>query len=369
MMHDKKNILRINLKIKKVSQNINFDAKQLILQKKLKNLAVILENEAQKGFLNNLFGAKEKPPSLYIYGSVGCGKTTLMQSFYDSLLQTEKVYFHFHSFMTAIHKALRDIRGEEKKHKDELVEAVNRVVGEKKVLCFDEFQVQDIADAMLLGRIFAYLFSKRVIIIFTSNSAPRDLYKNGLQRELFLEFVDNVLLKNSEIFHLQSNIDYRTLYRKNLAKRYFVSNKANRDAVQEIIANLTKKQPLKPRAIKVWGREIKLKKTFEKIAVINFDDICKAELGAADYKEIAKEFDLIFLLRLPILTKEDRNESRRFTLFIDEIYENKTGLIVLAKSKISKIYSDEKGEHIYPRTISRLQEIKSDQYWHASKAK
>ena len=162
-------------------------------------------------------------------------------------------------------------------------------------------------------------------------------------------------------------MDYRALYRQSLTKRYFISNKNNRAEVKEIINNLTKQQPLKSRKIKVWGREVKIKKTFEKIAVINFDDICRAELGASDYQAIAKEFDLIFLLKLPILTKQDRNESRRFTLFIDEIYENKTALIILAKTKIENIYGDEAGEHVAARTISRLKEIKSDEYWLASK--
>lgn len=352
MLQNKKNIL---------------DLAQIKLQQKLQNLAFDLENKAQMSFLSNFFVAKKQILGIYIYGSVGCGKTTLMQEFYNSLSKTSKIYFHFNSFMRSIHEALRNIRCEEKKYKDELIEAVKRVVGNKKVLCFDEFQVLDIADAMLLERIFSYLFLQRVIVIFTSNSAPHELYKNGLQREVFLEFIDQVLVKNCEILKLDNGIDYRVLYRQSLTKRYFVSNANNRAEVKEIISNLTKQKPLKPKKIKVWGREVKIKKTFEKIAVINFDDICRAELGASDYQAIAKEFDLIFLLKLPIFTKQDRNESRRFTLFIDEIYENKTALIILAKTKIENIYGKEPGEHVSARTISRLQEIKSDEYWLASK--
>lgn len=346
----------------------NLDLAQIKLQQKLQNLAFNLNNQSRSGFLRNIFEAK-KPQlqGLYIYGSAGCGKTMLMQEFYNSLVKTAKIYFHFNSFMHSIHKALRDIRHEKKKYPDELIEATKRVVGDKKVLCFDEFQVLDIADAMILGRIFSYLFEKQTIVIFTSNSAPRDLYKNGLQREIFLEFINKILLKFCEIFKLDSGIDYRALYRQSLTTRYFVANQTNCTEIKEIIANLTGDKPLKPKKIKVWGREVKIKKTFEKIAIINFDDICCVELGASDYRAIAQEFDLIFLLKLPIFTKEDRNESRRFTLFIDEIYENKTALIITAKAKIEKIYGDELGEIYFARTISRLQEIKSDEYWQASK--
>ncbi len=353
MLQDKKNTL---------------DLVQIKLQQKLQNLALSLNNKSQASFLQNIFAAKKLPlQGLYIHGSAGCGKTMLMREFYDSLAKTSKIYFHFNSFMHSIHKALRDIRHEKKKYQDELIEAVKRVVGDKKVLCFDEFQVLDIADAMILGRIFSYLFEKQTIVIFTSNSAPRNLYKNGLQREVFLEFIDKILLKFCEIFKLDSGIDYRALYRQSLTTRYFIANQANRAQVKEIIANLTQNKPLKAKQIKVWGREVKIKKTFEKIAVINFHDICCTELGASDYRAIAQEFDLIFFLKLPILTKEDHNESRRFTLFIDEIYENKTALIITAKTKIEKIYGEELFHSYSARTISRLKEIKSDEYWQKSK--
>lgn len=347
--------------------NIFLDLEQQKLQKKLQNLAQILENEASSSWSNIFSSAKKEPQSLYIYGLAGCGKTSLMQEFYNSLQKTAKIYFHFNSFMRLIHEALRDIRSENKKYNDELIEAVKRVVKNQKLLCFDEFQVLDIADAMLLGRIFSYLFDKKTVVVFTSNSAPLELYKNGLQRQLFLEFVDNILLKNCEVFELNSGIDYRQIYRKNLDKRYFVSNKNNRAKVKEIIANFTNNKALKAKKIKVWGRDVKIKKTYEKIAVINFDDLCRVELAAADYQAIAKEFDLIFLLKLPILNQEDLNESRRFTLFIDEIYENKTALIILAKTRIDKLYGNFHGAQFYARTISRLKEIKSDQYWQTSK--
>ncbi len=263
-----------------MKKTLSFDAQQQ--QVKAKLLHLLKNLEGGNSFFSQLFFKKKPAQSLYIYGSVGCGKTSLMQYFYDHVKKTPKTYFHFNSFMRLVHETLRDIRREEKKYKDELIEAIKRIIDDKKLLCFDEFQVLDIADAMLLSRIFSYLFAQGVIVIFTSNSHPRDLYKNGLQRELFLEFVDNILLKNCEIVKLDSGVDYRSIYRKNLHKRYFVSNQKNRDEIKEIIANLTKSQPLQPLILKIWGRDVVVEKTYEKIAVINYEEICKTNMGASD---------------------------------------------------------------------------------------
>ena len=358
---------------------LTLDLQQTLIQKKLQELAVKLEAPRRRyALLGDLFGRKKiHNKSLYIHGGVGRGKTMLMKSFFEKIQKTPKVYFHFNSFMRKIHEALRDIRKEEKKYKDELIEAVKRVVKDKKLICFDEFQVTDIADAMLLSRIFSYVFSQGVTVVFTSNLYPRDLYKNGLQREIFLEFIDRVLLKNCEVLHLDSTIDYRSQYRQNLAQRYFISNKENREEIKKVIESFTEGKKPKAMKIKVWGRDVKIKKTFAsprqstqsdtKIAIFNFDDLCRSEFAASDYQAISQTFDLIFLLKLPSLTPDNINELRRLTLFIDEIYENKTALIILAKTKPDKIYSEGTGAEAFRRTVSRLNEIKSDEYWRNSK--
>jgi cell division protein ZapE len=348
-------------------KKITLDSEQITLQKKLQQLAIKLEEREEKSFLKKIFSAKIEIKSLYIYSGVGRGKSMLMHEFFTSLKKTAKVYFHFNAFMRLIHEALHDIRRGEKKYQDELIAAVEKVVQEKRLICFDEFQVTDIADAMLLARIFSYLFSNGVVVVFTSNSKPIELYKNGLQREVFLEFIKNILLKNCEVFSLNGSIDYREQFRKNLTRRYFTSNKKNREIVAEIIAKVTKSQKLKAKKLNVWGREVKIKKTFEKIAVITFKDLCKTDLAAADYQTICKTFDLIFLLGLPKMKSEDVNEARRFVLFIDEVYENKVALIVTAKTKISEIYQAGIGAEAFKRTASRLTEIKSDNYWRDSK--
>ncbi len=341
---------------------------QKLFRERLQKLVLDCESYfASKNLIKKFFIPKILPKSLYIHGKVGRGKTMLMKEFYSLLKKTPKVYFHFNSFMQKIHEQLHEIRTSEKKYKDELIEAVKRIIKDKKVICFDEFQVLDIADAMLLSRIFSFIFASKIIVVFTSNSAPKDLYKNGLQREVFLEFVDKVLLKNCEIVEIQGDVDYRTLHKKNLFKRYLVSNQKNRVLVKEMIKKATNGKKLQPKTIKIWGHDLLLRKTYQKVAVVNFKDLCAENLAAADYRAICKDFDLIFLLKLPKLGDDHPNELRRFTLLIDEVYENKVALVILAQSKIANIFNGTKLPESLARTLSRLKEIKSDAYLLASK--
>ncbi|MBM3580203.1 MAG: cell division protein ZapE [Alphaproteobacteria bacterium] len=334
---------------------MQLDTQQLLVKQELEQL----RQSFNHGFIKKILRKTKPVKSLYIHGSTGRGKTMLMRNFFESLPNTAKTYFHFNSFMRAIHEALRDIRMGKEKYKDELIEAVKRVVGQAKLLCLDEFQVNDIADAMLLSRIFSFLFSQEVVVIFTSNSPPLELYQNGLQREIFLEFVREILLENCQVLYLDSPTDYRAKFKAGLTKRYFISSKKNREEIKRIIENLTEEKRLRSKMLKVWGRELKIKKTYKKIAVVGFDELCVQPLCASDYQAICKNFDLIFLLKLPQLKDEDVNEMRRFMLFIDEVYENKVALIILAKTPIKKICSAK----IFKRTASRLREIRSDEYW------
>jgi cell division protein ZapE len=349
---------------------IKLDQKQIEAQNELEKIAINLQNQRNISWFKNFFIDQKRVKSFYLHGDVGRGKSMLMKKFYSTLpKEIEKCYFHFNNFIKTIHESLKNIRKEKVVYKDELIEAINRIIQNAKLICLDEFQVIDIADAMLLSRIFIHLFKKNLTIVFTSNSHPLELYKNGLQREFFIDFVNKTLLPNCEVFFLNNQIDYRDEFKKNLVKRYFISNKKNREIFEEAILCFTKNQKLKSKKITVWGREIKIKKTFENIAIVSFDEICRVELGASDYQMICKNFDLIFLRKLPKLNEDNLNELRRFILFIDEVYENRVSLIILAKTKISEIYDDSKIKvEALKRTISRLKEIKSDEYWKNSKA-
>jgi predicted ATPase len=346
---------------------MNLDLVQLEVEKKLQELAADLNGREQKKFWHRLFPENRSIESLYIYGDVGCGKTMLMRNFFHSVTGVKKSYFHFNVFMNSIHEALRDIRIEKNTIKDELILAVKRVVGTSKLICFDEFQVVDIADAMLLARIFSEVFSKKITVVFTSNSEPNQLYKNGLQRELFLEFVNKVLVKNCQILHLNSQIDYRGQFSHGLTQRYFSSYQENCGVIKGIIKKFTEKDPLQPSCLKVWGRDVLIKRSNKQIALFTFDELCKNNLSASDYRVICGSFNLIFLLKPYSMTAEDINEARRLTVFIDEIYENKTALIILANCEIEEIYSSLNNATWSRRTVSRLNEIKSDHYWSNSK--
>lgn len=396
-------------------QRIILDQNQLKISKSFEQLAFDLKEQNLKNFFKKLFFKQKKPQSLYVYGDVGRGKSMLMKNFFVSLQDSQKkipkIYFHFNAFMKAIHEALRDVRSDEKEYKDELIEAVKRVVKNKKLLCLDEFQVLDIADAMILDRVFSYLFASKVTVVFTSNLHPLDLYKNGLQREVFLEFVNKVLLKNCRILNLDSTIDYRSEYRHSLTKRYFISDKTNHLEINQIIKNFVGEKKSQPLTLKVWGRDVELKKTFfiemdsrcrgndktiasssqftdgrgsksatqssksykKTIAIFSFEELCiKNNRSASDFQEICKNIDLIFLLDVPQFLPEDINEAKRFMLLIDEIYENKVALIVLAKTAEENLLTPgqifiDSFSAAFRRTISRLKEIKSDQYYFASK--
>jgi predicted ATPase len=378
-----------------LNKKITLDHEQLLAYQKLSKFSAILsKNSANDSWLSFLANKKSKITNyknLYIYGNCGRGKTMLMKNFYDSQKISKKIYFHFNDFMKKIHENLRDLRLEKKKYPDELIEIANRMVKDNKLLCLDEFQAIDIADAMILSRIFTFLFQRPLLIVFTSNCHPLELYQSGLAKELFLEFVNNILLKKCEVVNLNGLFDYRGLianqalgaekkYIENLDQVYLVDNPKNRDKIKKIIKIITNNETLKSKQIEVWQRQIIISKTYQNIAIIDFSDLILANFGASDYHEICQNFNLIFLLKIPDFKKENQDDLRRFILLIDEIYESKTALIMLAEVGLDdlgaeilkednyKLKSSKKSNiKAFVRTISRLKEISSSQYLQETK--
>lgn len=343
--------------------DIKLDDFQQFIVSELDKIAEKLE---KNNGLFSKFLKKKSIESLYIFSKPGRGKTMLMKLFFRKLRIKEKSYFHFNEFMYQIHQNLHQIRQKKlKNYQDEIILATEKVIKKSELICFDEFQVEDIADAMLLNKIFSYIFSKNITVIFTSNAKPKNLYKNGLQREKFLEFVEKILLKNSKVIEIDNNLDYRLRHNKNIDKRYFLTNEDEK--FNQIIKNFTQNKSLETNILKIWGREIKIKNSYEKIAILEFDYLTENNFSASDFKEIAKYYDLIFLKNLDQFSFEEKNEQRRFMLFIDEIYENNVALIILAKSEINNLYIDLRDKSKNHRTISRLNEIKSDYYFKNSK--
>ena len=367
------------MQLKTENKTIILDENQKIVANILDNFANILEKKYLNSKIKNIFNkisAKILPKktnqellAVYIYGDVGRGKSMLMKSFFNKVKVANNLKYsvHFNSFMNEIHQALKKIRSDSLKTKDELKTATNQILKHYRILCLDEFQVVDIADAMLLSRVFKIIFEKKIALIITSNCHPLQLYKNGLQRELFIDFVNKILLTNCQIVNLDSKIDYREKYIENLEQRYIIKSNIANKTFNDIFNHTVNIDHLEPLDIKVWGRKFTIHKTYQDIAIIDFSSFLKEALSANDYKAICKKFSLIFIKNLPKLTKEDPNEARRLILFIDEAYENKLALIILAECKIEEIYLHGIGIEAFKRTISRLKEIKSDFYWHNSK--
>jgi cell division protein ZapE len=352
-------------------QLMNFDSQQLLLWHNLLQLVAKINNNSEQSFFTKIKFWLQKESknnkSFYIYGSPGCGKTMIMQAFYQQII-LPKQYHHFHAFMQKIHSNLHQIRiSQQSNNKSQEINlALQKIVGNSQIICFDEFQIVDIADAMLLNKIFSYFFAKNIVVIITANFHPLELYQNGLQRQLYLDFVQEIFLPNCVCYQLSSSIDYRKL-KLGLKKHYFISNAKNRLKFQQIFAETIQNKTLQVKNINVWQRNIAIKNTYENIAFFSFKQLCYQNFSADDYRAICCGFDLIFLKTVPYFFEEDINVIRRFSLFIDEVYENKTAIIILAKTIPKKLCKIPIVPQYFDRTISRLQEICSKQYWQESK--
>jgi cell division protein ZapE len=348
---------------------MNLDEQQLLLWQKLIELAQQINKNKQLSFLDKIMFWQNKKTqnnkSFYIYGGPGCGKTTVMKKFYQQL-SLPKQYHHFHAFMQKLHSNLHQIRAKQHHQKQEISLALKNIVGDSKIICFDEFQVVDIADAMLLRKIFSYFFQNNIIAVITSNFHPQDLYQNGLQRQLYLDFIKEIFLPNCICYQLNSSTDYRKL-KLGLKKHYFIANLNNRAKFQQIFLETTHNKILQIKNINIWQRNILIKQAYENIAYFNFKQLCCKQFSADDYRAICQNFDLIFLKKVPYFYAEDINALRRFSLFIDEAYEHKIALIILAQTKPDKLCRIPNSPQYFARTISRLQEISSHQYWQESK--
>ncbi|GAA5902458.1 hypothetical protein JCM8208_006894 [Rhodotorula glutinis] len=296
------------------------------------------------------------PKGLYLFGSVGCGKSFLMDLLYAHLPDKYRRpaseggfgarRVHFHQFMMDVHKKGHLIKLRDGAAQDWIVMAAREIAGETRVLCFDEFQVTDIADAMILRRLMEALHAHGVVCVMTSNRAPDELYKNGIQREQFVPCIE--LIKSSFVVHcLDSDIDYRKRPRE-LSRVYF---SPITDATKHEFAKLFRAacDHLSPneavttdRQLSVWGRPVHVPHSTSQVAHFAFEDLCGDGHSAADYLEITKTFGSIFVSGVPQLGLETKDQARRFILFVDAAYEAKTKLFVLSDPPIAQVFSDER---------------------------
>ncbi|XP_055596503.1 putative ATPase N2B [Uranotaenia lowii] len=350
----------------------------------------------------------DAPKGLYIYGSVGGGKTMLMDMFYDCCEVDRKRRVHFNSFMTDVHKKVHEIKSKQVRDAsnnkpqpfDPIKPVAEIITNDSWLICFDEFQVTDIADAMILKRLFTYLFDSGVIVVATSNRAPDDLYKNGLQRSNFVPFI-GVLKSHCDVITLDSGVDYRTATLKGEGAHYFVKSKVDADAALDKVFKVLCSQEndmIRPKTFTHFGRNVSFAKTCGQVLDSTFEELCDRPIGASDYIQIAQYFHTVLIRDVPQLNLKLKSQTRRFITLIDTLYDNRVRIVVSSDMPYKQLFSNEKPTDIhtsdehrmlmddlkitkdsgdassniftgdeeafaFERTVSRLAEMQTAEYW------
>ncbi|MFZ9198570.1 MAG: cell division protein ZapE [Paracoccaceae bacterium] len=342
------------------------DPAQHAVLPKLEALRHWLETNANRrvGLFAGLFAKPVTPPvGLYLWGGVGRGKSMVMDLFVESTAIAQKRRVHFHAFMQEIHKGMHEARktGVE----DALAPVAEAVAREIRLLAFDEMQITDITDAMIVGRLFEKLMAAGVVIVTTSNRAPEELYKNGLNRALFLPFID-MLRDKLQVMELESPNDYRQ-HRLAGAQVYFHPAGKVKGEIQAIWDDLTGGAAGAPLVLPVNGRSIDLPRFANGVGRATFWDLCSRPLGPGDFLAIAQAVRVLILEDIPQLSASNYNEAKRFVTLIDALYEAKVRLICSAADVPERLYLEGTGAFEFERTASRLREMQSAE-WGASDA-
>jgi len=326
---------------------------------------------AKTGFLRRLGRGRSAPApqGLYLYGDVGRGKSMLMDLFFDTAPVALKRRVHFHAFMQEVHATLHAWRQMSPDARaaagidgdDPIPPLAKRIAGQATVLCFDEFQVGDVADAMILGRLFEALFAAGVVIVATSNIAPDHLYEDGLNRGLFLPFIDLIKVR-LDLLHLAGPVDYRMGQLRGLAVYHTPLGAQAEARLDQAFARLTNGQTGAPETLGVQGRTLTIPCAAGDVARAGFADLCEAALGPADYLALAARFTTLILSGIPRLAPEQRNEARRFATLIDVLYESRVRLICSAAAPPHELYVAGDGHAAFARTVSRLNEMRGRDY-------
>eukprot|EP01138_Halocafeteria_seosinensis_P003258 gb/GECG01003332.1/.p1 GENE.gb/GECG01003332.1/~~gb/GECG01003332.1/.p1 ORF type:complete len:449 (+),score=35.40 gb/GECG01003332.1/:1-1347(+) len=354
-----------------------------------------------RGVSNTSDNQRNQPTGLYMWGGVGCGKTFLMDLFYDSVEIERKRHVHFHTFMLEIHSRLNKLRNQGS-HTDPLEIVARDLTKEYFLLCFDEFQVTDVGDAMIMQRLFSNLFRNGLVMVATSNRPPGDLYKNGLQRELFIPCIHEIEA-HCEVVHLASPTDYRLLGTQ-LGKTWLCPTNVSQQSshsiavemdkrLEDAFQTVTKGEQTTSLDLHLQGRTLRVPRAAvnSNAAFFTFDELCRQPLSTADYLEIAKNFALVFVSDIPLLSLDERNEVRRLINVVDTLYERKVKLFVSAAAEPQELFKPEGHEDVrdygssrhhkasaqssssqhydnvdevfaFNRTVSRLIEMQSEEY-------
>ena len=295
-------------------------------------------------------------PGIYLQGSVGRGKSVVMDLFAAASAGPNTRRVHFHAFMLEVQKRLHELR---QRGVDDAIGTLARdIAAQTELLCFDEFHVVDIGDAMILGRLFTGLFDAGVTVVATSNWLPERLYWNGLNRERFLPFIE-LLTSKVELVTLDGQVDYRIERMRDLHTWFSPLDEAAAAAVARLFSQLADGNPGEPMEISVGSRSLKVPRAHGPVAAFDFPELCARALGAADYLAIGERFRVVFLTDVPLLSPARRNEMRRFMTLIDALYECRRMLVVSAAGQPDQLYPSGEGAFEFQRTVSRLMEMQS----------
>ncbi|MCA1244316.1 cell division protein ZapE [Stappia stellulata] len=353
---------------------IEFDPAQAQVVAALDRLNAVLAETgpaSKKSALGWLFGkrgaAQDTPKGLYVWGKVGRGKTMLMDLFFDIAVARKKRRVHFHEFMADVHERVHRVRAAirdgEIAGDDPIPPVAAELSQETRLLCFDEFTVTDIADAMILGRLFTRLFEQGVVVVATSNVDPDDLYKDGLNRGHFLGFVE-LLKTRVDVVCLDARTDYR-LEKLAGAPLYLTPLGPETDrGVEELWRKLTHGLKAHSEELEVKGRHIPVSRTAAGVARFTFAELCERPLGAADYQRLALSYHTFVIEGVPVMDLPQRNAAKRFINLIDTLYNNRNKLVLSAEAEPEELYVATTGTESFEfqRTVSRLIEMRSEDW-------
>jgi cell division protein ZapE len=340
------------------SRHIVPDAAQQVVAARLQRLydELVAFKHKRRTRLRKLIINPTLPRGIYLWGGVGRGKTLLMDCFFDTVPYRRKRRVHFHAFMREAHERRRRSRNEQ----DPLAKVAAGIARETRLMCFDEFHVSDIADAMILGRLLEALFERGVVFFLTSNYPPDGLYPNGLQRQNFLPTI--ALLKEKlDVLELDAGVDYR-LRALEKVEVYHVPADARGEARMETAFRALAGGEGHARPLTLYEREVPVRRRAIGVAWFDFATLCGGPRSQNDYLEIARHHHTVFLSGVPRLTRKTANEARRFTWLVDVFYDHKVKLVVTADCEADELYREGSKEGEFQRTVSRLIEMRSREY-------
>jgi len=336
------------------SKNFEINENQFLVIKKLQDYY----KKNFKSYFLKFFSKDYSKKGFYLYGDAGVGKTMILNFFFDQIKE-KKLRLHFNEFMLSFHDFVHERKDQKEKN------VINLFVKDLKLkaslIYFDEFQVTNIVDAMILGRLFENIFKENIKVILTSNIKISELYMDGLQRDQFKPFIK--IMEEKSIEHkLEIEDDYRKSKDNQKQRYFFPLNQETNFKINKFFRTITKEKKMKPKILSVKGRSFKINDFYEGISRFNFKELCDQNLGAEDYLEIAKNSNFIVIENIPQFNDINSNQQLRFITLLDVIYDKKIPISVTANQSLDKFTSSKSLEKEFKRTISRLYELTSKEY-------